>query len=140
MAAPFRLARVLGLRTRLRERAQEETRAAAAALDAARAQLDAARRTQTSVRGAEAAAAAAGFTGADLARFRAYEQGLALAEAALVEDGARLSDDLGRCRTALVERRREERQLERLRERAEERHRVAEERAAAALLDDLARR
>ena len=128
MAAPFRLARVLGLRTRLRERAQEETRAAAAALDAARAQLDAARRTQASVRGAEAAAAAAGFTGADLARFRAYEQGLALAEAALVEDGARLSDDLGRCRTALVERRREER------------HRVAEERAAAALLDDLARR
>ena len=34
MAAPIRLARVLGLRTRLRERAQEETRAAAAALAA----------------------------------------------------------------------------------------------------------
>ncbi len=140
MAAPFRLARVLGLRTRLRERAQEEMRAAAATLAAARERVAAARAAQAAVRGAEEGAAASGLTGAELARFRAYEQGMALSEAALVEDSARLADDLGRCRTALVERRREERQLERLRERAEERHRLVEERAAAALLDDLARR
>jgi len=140
MAAPFRLARVLGLRTRLRERAQEETRAAAATVAAARARVDAARAAQVSVRGAEQAAAASGLTGADLARFRAYERGMALAEAALVEDGARCAEDLDRCRAALVDRRREERQLERLRVRAEERHRAVEERAAAVLLDDLARR
>ena len=140
MAAFFRLARVLGLRTRLRERAQEETRAAAAALAAARERIDAARAAQVSVRGAEESAAASGLTGADLARFRAYEQGMALAEAALVEDGARCAEDLDRCRAALVDRRREERQLERLRVRAEERHRAVEERAAAVLLDDLARR
>ena len=140
MAAPFRLARVLGLRTRLRERAQEETRAAAAAVAAARARVDAARAAQVSVRGAEQAAAASGLTGADLARFRAYERGMIIAEAALVEDGARCAEDLDRCRAALVDRRREERQLERLRARAEERHRAVEERAAAVLLDDLARR
>ena len=129
MAAPFRLARVLGLRTRLRERAQEETRAAAATVAAARARVDAARAAQVSVRGAEQAAAASGLTGADLARFRAYERGMIIAEAALVEDGARCAEDLDRCRAALVDRRREERQLERLRARA-----------AAVLLDDLARR
>ncbi|TMA57345.1 MAG: hypothetical protein E6J75_07855 [Deltaproteobacteria bacterium] len=140
MAAPFRLARVLGLRTRLRERAQEETRAAAAAVAAARARVDAARAAQVSVRGAEQAAAASGLTGADLARFRTYERGMIIAEAALVEDGARCAEDLDRCRAALVDRRREERQLERLRVRAEERHRAVEERAAAVLLDDLARR
>src|SRR5436309_3100641 len=140
MAAPFRLARVLGLRTRLRERAQEETRAAAATVAAARARVDAARAAQVSVRGAEQAAAASGLTGADLARFRAYERGMIIAEAALVEDGARCAEDLDRCRAALVDRRREERQLERLRARAEERHRAVEERAAAVLLDDLARR
>ena len=140
MAAPFRLARVLGLRTRLRERAQEEMRAAAATLAAARERVAAARAAQAAVRGAEEGAAASGLTGAELARFRAYEQGMALSEAALVEDSARLADDLGRSRAALVERRREERQLERLRERAEERHRLVEERAAEALLDDLARR
>jgi len=140
MAAPFRLARVLGLRTRLRERAQEETRAAAAAVAVARERVDAARAAQVSVRGAEQVAAASGLTGADLARFRAYERGMALAEAALVEDGARCAEELDRRRAVLVDRRREERQLERLRARAEERHRAVEERAAAVLLDDLARR
>src|SRR5437899_8911950 len=100
MAAPFRLARVLGLRTRLRERAQEETRAAAAALAAARERIDAARAAQVSVRGAEEAAAASGLTGADLARLRAYEQGVALAEAALLGGGPRLGGDPDRRRGA----------------------------------------
>jgi len=140
MSVRFRLARVLGLRTRLREQAQDTVQESAAALAAAGERIDAARAVQESVRAAEDASAATGIRGADLARSRAYEAGLALEEAALVAAQARLAEDLERCRAVLIERRREERQLERLRERAEERSRVAGERAAAVLLDDFARR
>jgi len=131
---------VLRLRTRLREGAQEAMREAAAALATARESVAAARAAQAAARGAEEAAAAGGLTGADLARYRAFEQSMALTEAALAEESVRLAQDLGRCRAALVERRREERQLERLRARADERDRLAAERVQAALLDDLSRR
>ena len=82
MSVRFRLARVLGLRTRLREQAQDTVQESAAALAAAGERIDAARAVQDSVRAAEDASAAIGIRGADLARSRAYEASLALEEAA----------------------------------------------------------
>src|SRR5205814_809981 len=106
MSVRFRLARVLGLRTRLREQAQDTVQESAAALAAAGERIDAARAVQDSVRAAEDASAATGIRGADLARSRAYEASLALEEAALVVAQARLAEDLERCRAVLIERRR----------------------------------
>ena len=135
----FRLARVLRLRTQLRERAQDETARARAALVAAHEALAAARARRDAACAA-GIAALDGATGVELGRFRAFEEGARTREQWLARESARLADEVVRRRQALLARRREERQLERLRERAEERHRRVEERAAAALLDDLARR
>jgi flagellar export protein FliJ len=140
MAAPFRLARVLRLRTRLREQAQEELREAAAALVTVRERIAAIAAAADASRAAEEAAAAKGMTAVELARFRAYEDARAAEIAALAEEAKRLGEEIERRRTALLERRRGERQLERLRERNEERHATEAAKNAAILLDDLARR
>jgi flagellar export protein FliJ len=137
---PFRLARVLRLRTQLRERAREEVARERAALARAHEEIAAVRAAREAALAAEAAAAATGMTGADLHRSRAWTGALAVEEAALGRKATALAAQLERLREALRVRRREERQLERLRERAWERSQAAEERTAAALLDDLARR
>jgi flagellar export protein FliJ len=136
----FRLARVLRLRTQLRERAQEEVAETRAALARVREAIGAARVRQAAARRAEEAAAVAGITGEEMRRFRAWERAERVREQALAAEAARLAHALVRRREMLVARRREERQLEILRERAAERHSAAEERATMVLLDDLARR
>ena len=133
----FRLARVLRLRTQLRRRAQEEVARATAELAVLREQMAASRQTQEAGRAAAEAAVRAGTTGEELACWGRYEQALAAREAALVVAAARLADAHVQARTLLLTRRREERQLECLRERALERHEAAEERTALNLVDDL---
>src|SRR5207247_4947579 len=131
----LRLARVLRLRTQLRERAQDETARARAALVAAHEALAAARATRDAACAA-GTAALDGLTGAELWRFRAFEEESRTREQRLALS-ARLADEVVRRRQALLARQREERQLERLRERAREREEVPEERASMVLLDDL---
>jgi flagellar export protein FliJ len=140
MALRFRLARVLRLRTQLREQAQDQVARAHARLATFRERIVASRRQQEATRAAEEAAAGEGFTGEELARWRTYEQRLLEQEQALARESARVAEELARCRQALVARRREERQLERLRARARAREESAEERATMLLLDDLALR
>ena len=134
----FRLARVLRLRTQLRERAQDETARARAALVAAHEALAAARATRDAACAA-GTAALDGLTGAELWRFRAFEEESRTREQRLALS-ARLADEVVRRRQALLARQREERQLERLRERAREHEEVPEERATMVLLDVLALR
>ena len=135
----FRLARVLRLRTQLRERAQDETARARAALVAAHEALAAARATRDAACAAETAALD-GLSGVEFGWFRAFEEGSRAREQWLARESARLAEEVVRRRQRLLARRREERQLERLRERARERDEVREERATMVLLDDLALR
>jgi flagellar export protein FliJ len=138
MPGSFRLARVLRLRTQLRERAQVEVGAVRAALTSVSERLEVVRAAQAASRAAEAAVAATGMTAGDLQRFRGYEQAQRVREQALVAEGAELTATLAARREVLIERRRDERQLELLRERARERDETAEERSAMTLLDELA--
>jgi len=140
MPLRFRLARVLRLRTQLRERTQEELAEARAKLTALRERLAAARAERLETRRAEDAAMCRGVTGAELTTFRAWDAAQATREEALAAESVRLTEAVTERREAVVARRREERQLERLRERAAERHEVENERVEAALLDELARR
>lgn len=140
MAATFRLARVLRLRRQLRERAEDEVTRARAALAEARERVAAARAAQRRVREAEEAAVVRGMTADDLLRHRAYEDATRAHERVLVGTARQLAEALLGEREALIARRREERQLEKLEERFIERREAAEETAAMALLDDLALR
>ncbi len=137
MALRFRLGRVLRLRTQLRKQAQDEVARTEASLAAFGEAIAAARREQDATRAAEEVAARGGISGEDLLRWRAYEEALLAQEQELARESARVAEELARCRRVLLGRRREERQLERLRERAEVRAGSAEERATIVLLDDL---
>jgi flagellar export protein FliJ len=136
----FRLARVLRLRTQLRERAQEDVAQGAVALAGAKSALAEVQAAADSALATEAAAATGGITGEDLHRSRAWASALAAREQELKQETSRLADVLQRLRATLVARRREERQLEILREQVNDRQQEAEERTTATLLDDLARR
>jgi flagellar export protein FliJ len=136
----FRLARVLRLRSQLRQQAQDEMARARAALDAVREQIAAARVSQDLAREAEAAAAAIGLTADELLRFRAFEDRERAREQQLELESKRLANEVVQRHEVLLTRRREERQLEVLRERASDRMEAEEERSAMLLLDDLARR
>lgn len=136
----FRLARVLRLRTQLRERAQEDVARGNAALAEAEQALAGVRAEADAALAAEADAASGGITGEELQRSRAWAAALASREQQLKEETSRLSELLQRLRATLVDRRREERQLEILRDHANERQEAAEERSTAVLLDELARR
>jgi flagellar export protein FliJ len=136
----FRLARVLRLRTLLRRRTQDEVAQLAAALGAVRREIAELGRQQRAVRAEEEAALRRGLAAADLDARRRYEAELLARAAACAADEARLVAALVEERTRLVERRREERQLERLAEQAAARTAEAMARADAVALDDLARR
>jgi flagellar export protein FliJ len=138
--AGFRLARVLRLRTQLRERARDDFGRARAALGAARERAAAVRATDDAASAAEAAAAAAGTTVDELLRFRRFSAATRARGAVLAAEVAELTGEVVRRRNALVARRREERQLEILREHARDRDEAAAERAAAVLLDELSMR
>ena len=138
MAGTFRLARVLRLRTQLRERAQAEVAVVRTALASVWEQVEVTQAAQAASRAAEEAVARTGMTAGELQRFRGYERAERAREDALSREGERLLDELARRRDVLVERRREERQLELLRERARERDEEARERAAMVLVDELA--
>lgn len=137
---PFRLARVLRLRTQLREQAQEDVARGSTALAEAQAALADVRAAADAALAAEADAAAGGMTGAELHRSRAWTAALASKEQTLVREAGRLTTLLERLRSVLLGRRREERQLEILRDRVNERLGAEDERATATMLDDLARR
>jgi flagellar export protein FliJ len=136
----FRLARLLRLRTQLRERAQDEVGRMRADLARTGEAVGAARGVQHASRAAEAAAAARGLTGETLLRFRRHEAAARAREDSLARERTRLAEELVARRHALVARRREERQLELLRERGADRSDALLERATMVLLDDLALR
>ena len=137
MADRFRLARVLRLRTQLRRQSADETARVATELVVLREDIAAARERQMEARAAEDAAAERGVTGAELVGRRAYAEAEAAHEQTLLDRARRVAELLTRCRDKLLTRRREERQLEKLREKAVGREAVAEERAAHVLIDDL---
>ena len=140
MARPFRLERVLRLRTRLRKLIQDEVALLGASLARLREEAAAARQAQDDARRAAEAAGQSGLTGEELARWEAYGRGLATREASLLEESTRVAEALARGREELLERRREERKLERLRERAATRAQAEEARSEGLMLDDLALR
>lgn len=140
MTFQFRLARVLRLRTQLRQQSQEQvarTRTALAALEQQIATLQA---SQAEARAAEDAAIGGGCSGADLARWRTFEAASAARERVLLREKAQLLTQLEREREALLVQRQEERKFERLEERARDRHEAEVARADARLLDELALR
>jgi flagellar export protein FliJ len=137
MAEGFRLARVLRLRGQLRERARDDVARARAALGAVRERQAAARALEERTCAAEAAAASRGTTAAELLRFRRFTGAARAREAVLAEEAAGLAAEVARRREVLLARRREERQLEILRERARERSEAKSERAEMVLLDEL---
>jgi flagellar export protein FliJ len=140
MATRFRLARVLRLRTQLREQAQDALAHARSELAALHERAAAARAAQAEVRAREVAAAAAGMTGDAIGRHRDWERALRAREQAAMAAAVDAAAEVERRRTVLLARRQEERQLEILRERARERAEVEDERQTMVLLDDLALR
>ena len=140
MALRFRLARVLRLRSQLRRQAQDDVARTQAALVALGEEIAAVRRAEEATRAAEEAAVRRGLSGAELLRWRTSEQALRARERALVAESARVGQTLAEQREVLLGRRRQEKQLERLREKAAEREETAEERATMVLLDDIALR
>jgi flagellar export protein FliJ len=138
--ARFRLQRVLELRTRLREQAQDDVARRAADVAEMRARETAARRADLEARAAGQAALVGGVAGTDLLAWQAYA---AAAEARVdkaVRDVQVATDVLMQARDVLRVRRLEERQLERLRERANARAAVVEARTDMIQQDDLALR
>jgi flagellar export protein FliJ len=140
MALRFRLARVLGLRTRLRRLAEDDVARTSARLAALDEEAAGARRAGEECRRATEAAVQAGLTGEDLGRWGTWEASLRAREAALVEEGRQVAETLARGRETVRARRRDERQIERLRERAAARADAEEARGEDRLLDELARR
>ena len=140
MAFRFRLGRVLGLRTQLRKLVQDEVALLGGQLVRLRAEVAAAQEMERTARATAEAEARAGLTGEELRRWEAYERALAGREAALAEESVRVAESIVRGREELLTRRREERKLERLEERARGRFVVEETRQEALLLDELARR
>lgn len=140
MAAPFRLARVLELRTRLREQAEDDVARRAAELAALRMREAAARRADLEARAAGQAALGRGMAGVDLLAWQAYAEAATARIDAAVADVRAAGEVLLQAREVLRVRRLEERQLERLRERAQARAAVADARAEMVQLDDLALR
>jgi len=140
MADGFRLARVLRLRSQLRERARDEVTRARAALAAVRERQAAARALEERTSAAEAAAASEGTTAGELRRFRRFTAVARAREAVLAAEAAGLAAEVVRRRETLLARRREERQLEILRDRAREQSEIRAERAAMVLLDELTMR
>jgi len=141
MGVRFRLARVLRLRTQLREQAEDELARVRAELAALRAQVADARAARLATRAAEEeAAAGAVLTGAQLAEYRGYEAAIDAREVALERKSAETATAVGTARDALLTRRREERQLERLAERTETAAAADEAHRMDTLLDELALR
>jgi flagellar export protein FliJ len=137
MAVRFRLARVLRLRSQLRRQAQDDVARTQAALVALGDEIAAVRRAQEASRAAEEAATRRGVSGAELVRWRTYERALREREMALAAERTRVGQTLAQQREVLLGRRRQEKQLERLREKAADREEAAEERATMVALDDL---
>ena len=140
MANALRLARVHRLRTAFRQQAQDEVAALRGTLAALAHEGAEARAGQDVVRRIEQETVAAGVDGAALARLRAYEAALRAREERLAAEQAAVEQKLAATRERMLLRRREERQVERLRERARLEHNAVEDRAAAVALDDLVRR
>jgi flagellar export protein FliJ len=136
----FRLKRVLRLRTQLREQAEDALGRTRATLAAVRERIATTRAAEDAARTGEATALSHGATAAVVQRFRAYERRLATYRAGLENESTVLATEVQRQREQLLERRREERQLEKLEVRARERGVAEDERATMVLLDDLALR
>ena len=140
MAARFRLARVLELRTRLREQAQDDVARRAADLARVRLREAAARQADIDARAAGQTALAGGVAGTDLLAWHAYAAAAEARVDAAVRDVRAATEVLEQTRDVLRVRRLEERQLERLRERACARAAVVEARTEMIQLDDFALR
>ena len=140
MAARFRLARVLELRTHLREQAQDDVARRAGELAAEHAREAAARRADLEARTAAQSALVGGMAGTDLLAWKAYAEAASARVDAAVRDVRKAAEVLTQARHVLRVRRIEERQLERLRDRAQARAAVVEARTEMVQLDDLALR
>ncbi len=136
MTPRFRLARVLGVRTQLRRVIQDEVALLGAQLAGLRTRVAEARAAQAQVQHAVETATGVGVTGAELRQFGMYERALAGRETVLVAESLRVAEAIARGREELLARRRDERKLERLRDRAEVRAQQEEARQEALLIDD----
>jgi flagellar export protein FliJ len=137
MPKAFRLARVLRLRSQLRQQAQEQVGQILAAIAAARREAAALRRQAEAERAREEAVLMEGMTADALRERRAFEATLAARETQLGQAVSQMTVSLAQAREVVAARRREERQLERLAEQARERHQADEMHADAELLDEL---
>lgn len=138
MPTPFRLARLLRLRTQLREQAQRELgvrQAALAALDGA---IAAARADEDAARADAGGAVARGASGRAVALAFGYAEAQAARVLALAARRVTAAAAVEEQRRRVIARRREEEQLARLQARARERARAAEAHAEALFLDELA--
>jgi flagellar export protein FliJ len=137
MAAPARLARLVRLRTRLREQAAAELRRHVARVAALDRELAAVRAAEDETRGR---AARGDGSGAAVVLAWTYADALARRAAALSEERARSLASAEEARAAVRERRRAEEQLARLTARAEARAAEAAAREHGRTLDELALR
>src|SRR4051794_698532 len=128
MAVRFRLARVLELRTRLREQAEDDVSRRAAEVAETHAREAAARRADLEARAAGQSALVGGVAGTDLLAWHGYAAAAEARVEKAIRDVYAATEVLTQARAVLRTRRLEERQLERLRERAEARAAVAEAR------------
>jgi flagellar export protein FliJ len=126
------------MRTQLRRRLQDDLAVLGARLAEIRRTLAATQDARAAVGDAVEAATLRGTTADELHRFDAWEASLASRAATLTAESARVAEEIVHGRDELVARRREERKLERLRERALARHETDEAHAEAVALDDLA--
>ena len=140
MQVRYRLARVLGVRTQLRKLVQDEVALLGARLAGLHEREAVARRAQEEAHAAVEAATRAGVTGEELVRWGRYEATLAARAAALALESAQVAETIVCRREELLERRRDERKLELLRERAETHQQAAEAQAEAVVIDDAALR
>lgn len=134
----FRLERVLRVREQLRRQAEDALAAARDAVARIDDAIAAACAAQEEARAAEAAERQ--YTGADLLHWRAYGEAARAREQTLRGDRAAALAVVEARRAELLARRSDERGLERLRERARERHDAGEANTERTLLDELALR
>jgi flagellar export protein FliJ len=136
----FRFDRVLRVKTLLRKTAQDEVVALRREIDRLAGEISAAEAARDESRAAALEAALGGRRAADLHVCAAYDRGQAVRARALHNRVVALGEVLEQRRTTLLERRREERQFEVLRDRARTRRLTASARTEANFQDELAQR
>ena len=136
----FRFERVLRVKGLLRKAAQDEVVALRREIDGLEGEISAAEAARNESRARALEAALDGPSAADLQLYAAYDRGQAMLVRTLHSRVEGLNEVLDRRRAVLLERRREERQFEVLRDRLRTRRIAAAVRTEANFQDELAQR